>query len=341
MFENTFLKENQSLNPENKKLILKRYNWSNLDNIYSFCGIDKKKQTDLIDLLKKENDNGILRQELVSMIPVSLVDIKENHVILDMCAAPGNKSVQILEIMNEKAREKNILPNGLLVSNEILQSRADKLVNFLQSQPAINVLVTKCQAENFPLNENFSPDIIFCDVPCSGDGTTRKNKGLRRRWKPSMSLVNHRLQIKILEKALMLCKKGGNVVYSTCSINPLENEAVIAHILDKYSGYLELVDCTEKVSKQLDMKYTEGLIKWKIPHDWKNKNNNIEWVFDYDNVTKNKSMITKSMFHQVYTKNNYANNIYFVKKFFLFVINFFLERSIKFKKMSKILFTSK
>ncbi len=304
--------DNSSDNKENS--FCKRFNWHNLDNIFSFKSVDKKdeKNNEFFNLLKRENDSGILRQELVSMIPVSLVDVRENDSILDMCAAPGNKSVQILELMSEKARENGILPSGLLVSNEILQSRADKLINFLQAQPSINVLVTKCQAENFPVGKGFAPDTIFCDVPCSGDGTTRKNKCVRKRWKPSTGLVNHRLQISILEKALVLCKKGGKVVYSTCAINPLENEAVVAYLLEKYKGYIELEELKDKVSKEMDLNFTEGLVKWKVPHNWKNKENNIDWVYDYESVTKNKSMIRKTMFHDIYTKNNFANNIYFV-----------------------------
>ena len=293
---------------------MKRYNWGNLDNIFSFAGIDKKENKDFFDLLKSENDSGILRQELVSMIPVSLVEIEPHFTIMDMCAAPGNKSVQILELMNEKAREKNTLPTGLLVSNEILQSRVDKLVNFLQSQPAINIIVTKCEAENFPINKNFCPDVIFCDVPCSGDGTSRKNKGIRKRWRPTFSLNDHRLQIKILEKSLILCKKGGKVVYSTCSLNPLENEAVVAHLLEKYKGFIELEDCFEKVKNKLELNFSQGLTRWKVPHDWKNSESNIEWVHDYESVTKHKGMIMKSMFHEIYTKANWANNLYFVNE---------------------------
>jgi len=158
--------------------------------------------------------------------------------------------------------------------------------------------------------------VIFCDVPCSGDGTTRKNTCIRKKWKPSLGLVNHGLQIKILEKALVLCKKGGKVVYSTCAINPIENEAVVAYVLDKYRGFIELEDCKEKVKSQMELQFSEGIVKWKVPHDWKNKENNIEWVHEYSSVTKNKSMITKSMFHEEYTKNNFANNIYFVRRIF-------------------------
>lgn len=300
---------------QNQKPTYKRFNWNGLDNIFSFNYLDKKnpKNEEFFNLLKRENDNGILRQELVSMIPVSLIDLSPSDVVLDMCAAPGNKSVQILELMYEKALQTGSLPSGLLVANEILQSRADKLINFLQSQPAINVLVTKCEAQNFPVDKKFEPNVIFCDVPCSGDGTIRKNTCIRKKWKPTLGLFNHRLQIKILEKALVLCKKGGTVVYSTCAINPLENEAVVAHMLAKYKGFIQLEDCKEKVSKELQLKFSEGFVKWKIPHDWKNKENHVEWVHDYANVTKNKSMIKKTMFHEDYTKNNFANNVYFVR----------------------------
>ena len=74
-----------------------------LDNIYQIDTLDKANKIDseLKQILYNENDYGILRQELVSMLPVNLIDIEESDIILDMCAAPGNKTIQILEIMSE------------------------------------------------------------------------------------------------------------------------------------------------------------------------------------------------------------------------------------------------
>ena len=65
-------------------------------------------------------------KELVAMIPVSLIEeeINEDSIILDMCASPGNKTIQILEIMSEKARTKNTLPSGVIIANELDEKRA-------------------------------------------------------------------------------------------------------------------------------------------------------------------------------------------------------------------------
>jgi multisite-specific tRNA:(cytosine-C5)-methyltransferase len=289
-----------------------RYNFNYLDNIFEIESLDKVKHKEMKEILIRENDLGILRQELVAMIPVSLAEISDDSVVMDMCAAPGNKSVQILEIMNERAREKGILPSGVLISNELDATRAQKLVHFLQGQPTINVVATMCPAQDFPLIKQtlYQPDFVFCDVPCSGDGTLRKNKGLRRRWKPDYAYKNHELQINILENSIRLCKKGGRVIYSTCSINPIENESVVAYILEKYKGQVELLDLSMKVKNNLKLNFSEGLIKWKVAYDWTDVKN-IQWAYDFSQVSKNKNIIKESMFHEIYTKKNFQNNILF------------------------------
>ena len=97
-----------SSNPEYQKR-LKRHKFNFLDNIYELDTIDKKNPTDMKikQILLRENDIGILRQELVAMLPVNLIPIEDDDIILDLCAAPGNKTVQALEIMEEKARQTN------------------------------------------------------------------------------------------------------------------------------------------------------------------------------------------------------------------------------------------
>jgi len=77
------------------------------------------------EILMRENDFGILCQELVEITPISLVEneIEENSNILDMCASPGNKTIQVLEIMKEKARMKNILPKRIIIANDLNSKR--------------------------------------------------------------------------------------------------------------------------------------------------------------------------------------------------------------------------
>lgn len=100
-------------------------------------------------------------------------------------------------------------------------------------------------------NNNMKFDRILCDVPCSGDGTLRKNLTLWKNFNTHLGHALHPLQLHILEKAFSLLKKGGRLVYSTCSFNPIENEAVVAAALSRHIKQMELVDVSKEVSPHL------------------------------------------------------------------------------------------
>ena len=245
------------------------------------------------------------------MIPVALINISESHHIIDFCAAPGSKSIQILEIMYSQAQKNLNFPSGLLISNELDIKRATMLIHLIQNHPTVNLVVTNTPAECFPINNHLTPDIVFCDVPCSGDGTLRKNKGLRKRWKPDYGYRDHILQLRILENAIRIAKTDGYIVYSTCSMNPIENEAVVCNILEKFMGKVELVDIKDKIL--LNLKFSEGLTRWKVCEEWDKTGDKLEWVSEYSKVKKkNRHLIKESMFHSIYTLQNHTNNIFIV-----------------------------
>ena len=291
---------------------LKRYKLNFLDNIFSLDKYIKENENDMKikEILMRENDFGILRQELVAMIPISLVEneIEENSIILDMCASPGNKTIQVLEIMEEKARMKNILPRGIIIANDLNSKRAGNMSHFFKNHFPINILVLNYDAANLPIiqDDNYKPNIIICDVPCTGDGTLRKNKGLRRRWRIDYGLENHYIQYNILDNAIRQCKPGGKIVYSTCSINPIENEAVIASILEKYKGKIELCNYNKKLN-DMGIKFREGLTKWKVCIKWDNTNfNNNIWASKFEEAKNCKNdLVKETMFHNIYTYENY------------------------------------
>merc|ERR1719424_615631 len=86
-------------------------------------------------------------------------------------------------------------------------------------------------------------DRILCDVPCSGDGTLRKAPDLWRRWSDGLGLGVHRMQFNVLTRGLQMLVPGGRLVYSTCSMNPIEDEAVVANaLLDLGPDTYSLVD---------------------------------------------------------------------------------------------------
>ena len=246
------------------------------------------------------------------MIPINLVDIEESDIILDMCAAPGNKTIQALEIMEEKARSKNTLPSGVIIANELDAKRAGNMAHFFKAHFPINIVVTNNNAENLPIieDENYKPNIVICDVPCSGDGTLRKNKLVRKKWKIEFGLEDHFTQIKILDNAIKQCRNDGHIIYSTCSINPLENEAVICYIKNKYKEEIEIINCGKRL-REMGIKFKEGLVKWKVCVGI-DENKKYIWEEKYENVKDKKSgLIKETMFHDIYTyKNNHPGPLF-------------------------------
>ncbi|CBZ53080.1 Multisite-specific tRNA m(5)C methyltransferase, related [Neospora caninum Liverpool] len=279
----------------------------------------------------------IMRQEVVSMIPALFFDIKADSCVLDLCAAPGSKTSQLLErmhVVHEKerahARRKRLdqetgpsappheaslhaeitalVPPGLVVANDADSGRAHMLIHHLRHIHSPCLLVTSHSAQFFPAilvpsapseaaatpgastptdraaapsppcledrqgtvcpsafpSSHLRPllfDCVLCDVPCSADGTLRKARSLWTRWHSNQGLGCHRLQLQILLRGIKLCKVNGRIVYSTCSFNPVENEAVVAAALEKTKGAVELVDCSG-VFPALERR--PGLHTWRV-----------------------------------------------------------------------------
>ncbi len=215
-----------------------------------------------------ETDVGnISRQEAVSMIPPLVLDVQPHHRVIDMCAAPGSKTAQLLEALHDADAE---MPEGLLVANDSDYKRTHLLIHQSARLPSPALLVTNMDASNYPAirldGKKLLFDRVLCDVPCSGDGTIRKNLGIWKTWQPGdgnglhtyaspRRLVYcidfiHSLQLRILQRAMHLLAPGGRIVYSTCSLNPVENEAVVAAALNSNSGRLFCVKLLSNDSKR-------------------------------------------------------------------------------------------
>ncbi|RXW16069.1 hypothetical protein EST38_g9789 [Candolleomyces aberdarensis] len=232
---------------------------------------------------------NISRQEAVSMIPPLFLDVEPHHKVMDMCAAPGSKTAQILEALHSQdTLTSSSIPSGLLVANDSDNKRTHLLIHQSARLPSPALMVTNLDASNYPIirvpaslntkdhasvqelpqSDKLEPlmfDRILCDVPCSGDGTMRKNIGIWKSWQPMDGNGLHSLQVRILQRAMrMLTKDGtGRIVYSTCSLNPVENEAVICAALNSNPAF-ELVDVSDKFPS---LQRRPGLKTWNTSTD--------------------------------------------------------------------------
>ncbi|XP_021918254.1 tRNA (cytosine(34)-C(5))-methyltransferase isoform X2 [Zootermopsis nevadensis] len=216
-------------------------------------------------LISETECGNISRQEAVSMIPPLLLDVKPHHKILDMCAAPGSKTAQLIELLHA---EDGRLPTGFLIANDIDNNRCYMLVHQAKRLNSPCIVITNHDSAVMPnftvTGTDGSPvmlkfDRVLCDVPCSGDGTLRKNPDIWLKWNTANGNNLHGIQFRILRRGVEMLSVGGRLVYSTCSFNPLENEAVIHRFLVKTEGAVQLVD----VSSQLPgLKYRKGLAHW-------------------------------------------------------------------------------
>jgi len=185
-------------------------------------------------------------QEHVSLLPALLLEPRPGERILDMCAAPGGKSLQVASMMANR---------GTLHSNDINQGRLIALNHHLQRMGFFNVCVTRSDAGSLGKGTGRYHRILV-DVPCSCEGTCRKNPAVLENEEPWHEQIG--AQKALLRKAVQLCRKGGRIVYSTCSWAPEENEAVVHAILQEYKGYVKLNPARVK-----GFKFSEGLRHWQ------------------------------------------------------------------------------
>ncbi|KAF0698326.1 Aste57867_11046 [Aphanomyces stellatus] len=217
-------------------------------------------------LVNLSDSGDITRQEAVSMIPPLVLGVESHHKVLDMCAAPGSKTSQLLESLHDDESKTGNMPTGLIVANDIDIKRAYMLTHQTKRVGSAALVITCHEAQKFPLlssNDNKQGffDRILCDAPCSGDGTMRKNPMIWQKWHVRNGLSLHPLQLSIVKHGASLLKVGGRMCYSTCSFNPVENEAVVAELLRWSNGALRLLDVSEVLPK---LKRRPGLSSWKV-----------------------------------------------------------------------------
>ena len=167
-------------------------------------------------------------QEASAMLSVAVMKPMPGERILDLCAAPGGKSTQIAGYMNGK---------GLLISNEPEPSRCRVLASNIERMGYMHAAVVNAYPDGLSAHWTEEFDAILCDAPCSGEGMFRRDKNARLEWKPGSPAGCAKRQAEILDQAAKMLKKGGRLIYSTCTFNPDENENTISAFLDRHPDF--------------------------------------------------------------------------------------------------------
>jgi 16S rRNA C967 or C1407 C5-methylase (RsmB/RsmF family) len=241
-------------------------------------------------LIRQTALGTISRQEEVSMIPPFLLDIQPNDVCLDMCASPGSKTAQMLVALGRHKVVKSTcaetpfpfdyLSSGLIMANELDTKRANMLVHQCKRLRLLFPFALFCNhdARFFPdldltfdadeagasTSESIRFDKILCDVVCSGDGTIRKAPFIFKIWSPREAIGLQRIQVQIALRACHLLKVGGRLVYSTCSLNPIENEAVVVQIVKRTNGAMKLIDARSMLP---NLPCSPGFTTWAVTNN--------------------------------------------------------------------------
>ncbi len=188
-------------------------------------------------------------QEITSMMPILALNPMPGEIILDMCAAPGSKTTQSAALMENK---------GAIIANDISIPRIIILSANLERCGVTNTIITRHDGMGLfgKLKKlNFKFDKILLDAPCSGEGNIRTSPRTYLEWSENLILNLSKRQKMLAEAAVKLLKENGEMIYSTCTYSPEENEIVIQHLLDNFNIKIEPI--------KLPIKTRQGITEWK------------------------------------------------------------------------------
>jgi NOL1/NOP2/sun family putative RNA methylase len=185
-------------------------------------------------------------QALTSCLASIVLSPKPDSFVLDMCASPGGKTSHLAQLMNN---------SGLIIANELYPDRHIPLAHTISRLGVMNSILTNYQAQEFPLRQRF--DYVLADVPCSGEGRVKIASNELRTIKHS-GTVNQKLfalQKKIIIRGFDLLDEKGEMLYSTCTYNPDENESVVQYLIQNRDAKLLAIDT--------GFHHEPGLTKWR------------------------------------------------------------------------------
>lgn len=173
-----------------------------------------------------EHHSGMIyMQELSAMMPTTFLPLNEDDWVIDLCASPGGKSIQVA----------NRITNGLLLSNEIIKSRSNILKSNIERMGLSNVCITNNDPKDLEKCFGGIFDAVVVDAPCSGEGMFRKDENARLNWSQANVEACAIRQLAILETAHKLLKPNGYLLYSTCTFSIEEDEQVVANFCKEHN----------------------------------------------------------------------------------------------------------
>ncbi len=194
------------------------------NNVFKINDVQKLQQSRLLKegYCTVQDESGLLAMQLTT--------IKAGDLVLDTCAAPGGKYTALLEKYHQQS---------VIVAQEIIGKRLIRLRENCQRLGFSDSMLVQGDGTESAFKPVFNH--IIADVPCSGFGTIQKHPDIK--WRRTFEEISmfQKLQLEILNNISKLLKQGGNLIYSTCTIEPAENEEVIKEFLSRQNGRFEIV----------------------------------------------------------------------------------------------------
>ena len=246
----TIRRNNLKINKEEfeKQLKERNINFTEIEENKEFYIVEKIKNIENLDMFQK---GYFTVQDLSAGMSAYVLEPKENEYILDACSAPGGKTTYIAELMNNK---------GKILAWDLYEARTN-LIKENAQRLGINIINTETNdATKYKAEYNEKFDKILLDVPCMGIGVIKRKPDIKWHRKPEDLKVISKVQYEILENCSKYVKKGGTIIYSTCSILEKENHGIIQKFLEKNPIYTTTEIKIEPTEKQ-DGFYIAKLIK--------------------------------------------------------------------------------
>ncbi len=190
-----------------------------------------------------KNGEFVIQDEAAMLVGI-IASPNPGDTVYDLCAAPGGKTCHMGELMHN---------SGIIVACDIHPARLE-LVRDNADKLGITIIDYKC-LDASKINNDILPkesaDIVLADVPCSGLGILGKKPDIRLNMTHEKMISLYPLQHDILKNAASLVNNGGNLIYSTCTMNPIENQDQIERFIEEHKGEFEMVDISSLLPDQL------------------------------------------------------------------------------------------